>query len=344
METGRSQVSDSEQDRGSRTMIELKDDELVFRFPEVHESAKLRVGFQRTLRIPDDNRAYPLPLGFGTFPLNHVDDYADRVPEAWRRHGGVFLPMHQAEAMWINFRTSYPMAVKVAAGKIDALTGKQWKNDLSSRPQDYLVVPDQPWLDGFCVGKGMIRQFVAMALGEGYTAEEQLTGEAQHGGLQIIVYAMKASKFQELQRESEVTHAGPVLEAQAPMSEMGLAPGGRMRQKVFEDEYGLDAWCTSVRARCFVHVLNSLQFFAVSGVEPPQDPPTAKEYATAGLPWFDYYGGDLTALEGSKKLLDLDSVAVMNLKKGKGSLAGNDPVQPMFVKRLNGDRVREGEF
>ena len=141
-------------------MIELKDDELVFRFPEVHESAKLRVGFQRTLRIPDDNRAYPLPLGFGTFPLNHVDDYADRVPEAWRRHGGVFLPMHQAEAMWINFRTSYPMAVKVAAGKIDALTGKQWKNDLSSRPQDYLVVPDQPWLDGFSVGKGMIRQFV----------------------------------------------------------------------------------------------------------------------------------------------------------------------------------------
>ncbi len=29
----------------------------------------------------------------------------------------------------------------------------------------------------------MIRQFVAMPLGEGYTAEEQLTGEAQHGGL-----------------------------------------------------------------------------------------------------------------------------------------------------------------
>ena len=55
-------------------------------------------------------------------------------------------------------------------------------------------------------------------------------------------------------------------------------------------------------------------------------------------------GGDLTALEGSKKLLDLDSVAVMNLKKGKGTLAGNDPVQPMFVKRLDGDRAREGEF
>ena len=325
-------------------MIELKDDGLVFRFPEVHERAELRVGFQRTLRIPDDNREYPLPPGFGNFPLNHVDDYADRVPEAWGRHGGVFLPMHQAEAMWIYFDASYPMAVKIAAGKIDALTGEQWKNDLSSHPQDYLVVPGQPWLDGFCVGKGMIRQFVAMPLGEGYTAEEQLTGEAQHGGLQFVVYPMKASKYKELHPERESRVYSPPHVMESPMDEMGLAPGGLMRQKVYEDEYGFDAWCTSVRARCFVHVLNSLQFLAVSGAEPPQEPPTAKEYAAAGLPWFDYYGGDLTALEGSKKLLGLDSVAVMNLKKGKGTLAGNDPAQPMFVKSLNGDRVREGDF
>ena len=326
-------------------MIELQDDELGFRFPEVHELAELRVGFQRTLRIPDDNRDYPLPPGLGTIPLNHVDDYACRVPETWRKHGGVFLPMYQAEALWINFDTSYPMAVKVAAGKINALTGEQWKNELSSHPQDYLVVPDQPWLDGFCVETGLIRQFVAMPLGEGYTAEEQLTGEARHGGLQIVVYPMKASKFQELQKESDIAAYGPLPVApQAPLAEMGLAPGGLMRQEVYEDEYGFDVWCTSARTRCFVHVLNSIQFFAVSGVEPPRKPPTAREYTAAGLPWFDYYGGDLTALEGSKKLLDLDSVAVMNLKKSKGPLVGNGPLQPAIVKKLNGRRVREGEF
>ena len=42
-------------------MIELRDDALVFSFPEVHPSARLTVGFQRTLRIPDDERSYPLP-------------------------------------------------------------------------------------------------------------------------------------------------------------------------------------------------------------------------------------------------------------------------------------------
>ena len=96
--------------------------------------------------------------------------------------------MYQAEAMWLNFTGSYPMAVKVAAGKANALTGDPWTNELSGEPQDYLVVPDQPWLDGFCVERGLIRQFVAMPLGEGYTAEEQLTGEPQHGGLQVAVY------------------------------------------------------------------------------------------------------------------------------------------------------------
>lgn len=33
----------------------------------------------------------------------------------------------------------------------------------------------------------------------------------------------------------------------------------------------------------------------------------------AGLPWFDYYGGDLKALEGAEKLAGLDSVAVKKL-------------------------------
>ena len=46
-------------------MIELRDDELVFSFPEVHPQATLSIQFQRTLRIPDDNKTYPLPPGLG---------------------------------------------------------------------------------------------------------------------------------------------------------------------------------------------------------------------------------------------------------------------------------------
>lgn len=323
-------------------MITLDDDQLVFRFPDVHPDAECRIAFQRTLRIPDDNRDYPLPPGLGDFPLRHVDDHADRVPDVWREHGGVFLPMHQSEAMWIGFDGEYPMAVKVAAGKIDALTGDDWQNALSDDPQDYLVVPEQPWLDGFCVRKGLIRQFVAMRLGEGYTAEEQLTGEARHGGLQIAVCPMKRSAYDDLQicpRDAYLECAGPFS---AP-EDMGFAPGGLMRQEVYEDPHDLDAWEQSARSRCFVHVLNSVQFLHVTGAEPPHRPPTAAEYSEAGLPWFEYYAEDRRALEGARKLAGLDGVARKSWKKGLRP--ENEPAFPKVVKTLTGGAsVREGRF
>src|SRR5579885_184322 len=185
-------------------MIELKHDELIFSFPEVHELSKISINFQRTLRIPDHERDYPLPPGLGNFPPVHVHDYRENVPAHWIRHGGLILPMYQAEALLIYFRPSfapnrasaYPFAIKVCAGKIDAVTGEAYTAGLRRKPQDYLVVPGQPWLDGFCVKKGIIRQFVAMPLGEGYTAEEQITHKAEHGGLQIVVYPMKAKVFE----------------------------------------------------------------------------------------------------------------------------------------------------
>ena len=185
-------------------MIELNQDELMFRFPNVHPGARLSVNFQRTLRIPDDGRDYPLPPGLGRFSMKHVDDHSDKVSDAWNKRGGVMLPMYQAEALWLSFstrdvdnRASYPFAIKVATGKINALSGQGWRKGLNMEPQDYMVSPRQPWLDGYCVEKGLIRQFVAMPLGQGYTVEEQITGEAEHGGLQVLVYPMKRKVFEQ---------------------------------------------------------------------------------------------------------------------------------------------------
>jgi hypothetical protein len=69
-------------------MIELQSDNLVLSFPEVHAAALLTVGFQRTLRIPDDGRDYPLPPGLGSFPLRHIDDHAEGVPASWLKRCG----------------------------------------------------------------------------------------------------------------------------------------------------------------------------------------------------------------------------------------------------------------
>ena len=219
---------------------------------------------------------------------------------------------------------------------------------LSQSPdQDYVVIPEQPWLDGFYSGKGLIRQFVAMPLGEGYTAEEQITGKDEHGGLQIVAYPMKAEEYERRRLGRICPDAFQLVDA-AVMSqaEMGLAPGGLMRQEIYEDPFGLSAWDKSAKSRCFVHIVNSFQYFLVTHERPPTRSPTAKEYTDAGLPWFDYYDAEHKALASSTKLLKLKSVATMKAKDRRGAMPDNETVSPSNVIKLSkkGPSVREGEF
>jgi len=330
-------------------MIELLNNLLSFRFPEVHQGAVCHIDFQRTLRIPDDNREYPLPPGLGRFPVEHVDDFADKLPEAWQRHGGVFVPMYQSEALWINFSGHYPCAVKIAAGKTNAVSGESWDNGLADDPQDYVVMPDQPWLDGFNISEDFIRQFVAMPLGKGYTAEEQITDKAEHGGLQIIVYPMRAEAYAEHGPWSLVTEMCLEEDVDSYVAtkdelDMGLAPGGLMRQQIYTDKYGIDAWDQDHGLRCFIHLANSAQYQAITGHRPPHKPATAQDYTRAGLPWFDYYA-DSPALSGSATLSKLASVAAKVIEQGEGTLPDNDPLHPGIVKVISKSHaVRDGEF
>lgn len=333
-------------------MIELNDNHLVIRFPEVHEDAQLALNFQRTLRIPDDDRTYPLPAGLGPFPLRHVDDYARTVPAPWIEHGGVMLPMYQAEALWVLFNGDYPFAVKVATGKINAVTGEEWRDGLNRGPQDYLAVPGQPWLDGYCVEKGTIRQFVAMPLGKGYSAEEQITGRADVGGLQIVAYPLKAEVYERRRRPMARMRFGSAEFAKelsgAPAASMGLAPGGRMRQEIYADEFKLSDWDQRHRVRCFVHIANALQWRDITGESPPTKPVTAAAYRRAGIPWFDYYAADLEALGGSGLLGKLKSVARLGREKRDEAITATDPVVVDHVvqlrRGLRRSEVREGVF
>ena len=220
------------------------------------------------------------------------------------------MPIHQAEALWIKFSdgfdSPYPCAIKVATGKVCALTGEPWKEGLSRDPQNYMVVPGPPWLDGYCVDQGTIRQFVAMPLGSGHTAEEELSGEGVHGGLQIAVYPMKREtcKALRLPEPFDVVRS-PRVDDWLPM---GLAAGGRMSQEIYGDPFGLDVWDQASGSRCFVTMANSLQWMAITGERPPTRPPTARQYAEAGLPWFLYYDRDREALDGAQRLATLGSV------------------------------------
>ena len=87
---------------------------------------------------------------------------------------------------------------------------------------------------------------------------------------------------------------------------------------------------------------------AITGSAPPTVPPTAKEYQSAGIPWFEYYSEGSTALEGSSILDKLKSVAKLGKDKGDVPLPDNESVEVDEVvalrKGLKKEQVREGVF
>lgn len=283
----------------------------------IHVGRHFSVTFQRTLRIPDDGKVYPLPPGLGRFPDCRVEDFKDRVPASWRRQGGVFIPMYQREALWMYFEGAHwrPNAVKIGVGKINAVTGKRWDERLRARPQDYVVCPGQPWLDGINAGRGYIRQFVAMPLGMGYTVEAQVSGKEEFGGIQILVFDPKPGKFPDRPPRGGRALA-PMMSVAEPAMEMGLAAGGKMRQKIYEDEYGVTTWDRKKFGRVFVYIVNSMAYREITGMEPPPTPITAKMYTEYGFPWFDLYDEDKSAVAASGILSEVKSVKAMDKEKG----------------------------
>jgi hypothetical protein len=288
------------------------------------------LSFQRTLRIPDDGHTYPLPPGLGEFPVRRVADYATRVPESWRRTGGVFLPMYQREAMWLSFDAPHwrPCAVKVGVGKVDAISGRPWSNALSRERQDYVVCPDQPWLDGINAGEGFIRQFVAMPLGMGYTVEGQVTGREEFGGLQIMVFDPKPGRFPDRPPIEERGLFADICCCSPPAgAEMGLAAGGRMQQKIHPDEHGIDSWDETRTGRFFVHIVNSMMYREITGEEPPATPVSARTYTQCGLPWFGLYDEEAGDLKPAENLTRVKSVKEMDAAKGFAPQQDDGPVE-----------------
>ncbi|MGH8065958.1 MAG: hypothetical protein ACRERE_12160 [Candidatus Entotheonellia bacterium] len=309
------------------------------------EEDRLRIGerfsvsFHRTLRIPEDGRTYPLPPGLGRFPISQVAEFADRVPPEWREHGGVFIPMYQREALWLGFEgTAWkPNAVQIGIGRINAISGLSWHDQLSAAPQNYLVCPPQPWLDGINAGEGFIRQFVAMPLGLGYTVEGQLAREEEFGGIQIRVFEPKPGRFPDAPPPRE-PRTGPMLAAAlAPEAAMGLGAGGKMEQKIYPDPYGLASWDMANYGCALVHIVNSEQYRELTGRVPPPTPISAKTYTDYGFPWFDLYDeaqGDVTAPE---RLRTIKTVGEIDAERGNARHQADEAsvdVDPSQVKHL----------
>jgi len=300
---------------------------------------RFSVVFQRTLRLPDDGQTYPLPPGLGALPVRAVADLGAWAPSTWRAGAGYVVPLHRREALWLHFEaaTWKPNAAQIGVGGIDAVTGGPWSDGLSDAPQNYLVCPPQPWLDGINSGVGTIRQFVAVSLGRGETVEEQLTGQAQVGGLQLRVYEPRPGRFPDQPPEPSYDAFDSMVLAEAPAGAMGVAAGGRMVQKIYPDPYGKEVWDEENVGEVMVHLVSSELYRALTGEEPPPSPITAEIYSRLGYPWFAVDDEDAGTIPSTERLDTVKSLGELDAERQGGSASAPssveiDPSQIVTVK------------
>ncbi|MBI4441360.1 hypothetical protein HY639_04270 [Candidatus Woesearchaeota archaeon] len=309
------------------------------------------ISFQRTCRVPE-GRLNSLPAGLGAFSLYAVHDFKRGTPQHWR-DDAYFMPMYPQEAMWMNFSAFAPRAMIVGAGNINAISGKPFQQEMSvslptvcpcmmtpcphlsargvsldvglQKDQNYLVVPPQPWLDGWKAEDGKVYQFVAAELGSGQTVEAQVTNQEKAGGIQFVVYeAAKALPPVHRPRVHPLGYEslgkGMVRCMAAAPREMGLGRGGEIEQKVYPDPYGVDVWKAQPVGVELVYLISSHDFKQVTGHEAPETPVTYEKYQQLGLPWFQLWDKHFADAKGSDVF-------------GKLKPIGSDPLDKLKPKK-----------
>ena len=223
-----------------------------------------------------------------------------------------------------------------------------WIEHLVKDPQNYVALPQQPWLDGINSGDGFIRQFVAVPMGSGATVEGQVTGQETHGGVQLRAVGLTEQALSEWHAAQALRTAccedlmagGPLL---APSASMGLGAGGRMRQEVYSDHRPLADYDEDGARRAFVHLCSAAQWTAITGEVPPSTPVDRDAYVDAGLPWFDFYDADARDLAPSKILSNVKSV-YKRLGTEKDSFVPVDPKTVVTIGGVSPDVVADGEW
>ncbi len=284
---------------------------------------RFTVAFQRTLRVPEDGRVYPLPPGLGRLPIHPVEALAGPAGAALREVGGFFIPLYQREAVWLGFGGGHwkPNAVQVGAGEVNAVSGGAFDDPLSDAPQNYLVCPQQPWLDGINAGAGQIRQFVALPLADPRTVEAQLRGQVTPAGLRLRVFEPQPGRFP----------GGPPPERHGPQraaGALGLGAGGRIEQRLYQDAFGLGSWDLRSARTVSIHLIDSRSFRALTGQPPPDSPLDAAAYARHGLPWFSIYDEDLPGLPAAPALAGVTPVG------GEGEEEASVEVDPATIQPI----------
>ncbi len=205
----------------------------------------------RTLRVPENGKAHDMPTVFGPAPLIDISKCSSLyLPKAMKDKGGLMIPLLQREALCIAI-TDHPfgrpshsqeclLAMKLYAGGVNVISGLN-STESQIQTQDYYVLPLQKRIDGFGgAGNQQVKQFVAMTLNSGYSAEAQITGK-EIGGLQIQI-APRLKHFVTFHQVGTGTSNEMELTLLETPSNLNIPLGKTIRMAPWKDAIPLNPW------------------------------------------------------------------------------------------------------
>ena len=104
-------------------------------------------------------------------------------------------------------------------------------------------------------------------------------------------------------------------------NEMGLGAGGKMKQKIYEDdECNINMYNLKKVTRVFVNIANGNMWRKITGNELPESPINPKMYKMYEYPWFDVYDDSLQDVDASDELSNVKSIKQIENQKKKDKM------------------------
>jgi len=142
-------------------------------------------------------------------------------------------------------------------------------------------------------------------------------------------------------RSASATRSAAPARLMAKGAEMGLAAGGKMNQKIYADEHGIDTWDVENGQRLFVHFVNSQMWTELTGEAAPPSPVDVHTYTRHGYPWFAIYDEGVAAVQGSGTLANVKPVSEMDKEKGFEGQQDDSPLdESANVVKLGKDKKK----
>ena len=107
-----------------------------------------------------------------------------------------------------------------------------------------------------------------------------------------------------------------------------------MHQKIYPDKRGVETWDQENYAKVFINIINSEQYYAITGRDLPSPPLSPKLYTDMGLPWFSLYDEERGDVAGSERLRRVKSLAEGDSERGEVSDRDNESLRSIRHRRF----------